>query len=145
MRIMAAVLLLATLTCCMNEDFLFGIPWTQVPGDVVLSPGGVLRLPDQGYVLTCKRITQDSRCPVGAECFWAGDAGVWLNIEGTEAKDCTLHTTLEPKAVTLQRLGIALKYVLPYPELSTRIDSLDYRVTLTLSEPQNSRRGETAR
>ncbi len=139
MRAMTVVLFAATLTCCMPEDLLFDLPIAQVPGEVVLGPGDVVNLPDQGYVLTFKEITQDSRCPTTAECIWAGDAGVRLNVQGTEAKDCTLHTTLEPKAITLQRLGIALRQVAPYPELGKHIDSLDYRVTLTLTDPHNAR------
>ncbi len=120
---------------CQEDDLGVNLRTTQLPDTVELKPGQSVNLPEQGYLITFRSVPTDSRCPTGAQCVWAGDAAVHLKISGTEARDCTLHTTLNPKSIVLEKVSIGLKRVAPYPSMDSQIDSSDYRVKLALAEP----------
>ncbi len=120
---------------CEENDLGVDLLTTQLPATVELKPGHSVELTDQGYRITFKSVPEDSRCPTGVQCVWAGDAAVHLKITGVEARDCTLHTTLDPRSIVLKRVSIALKRVSPYPSRESRIDPSDYCVKLDLAEP----------
>ena len=56
-------------------------------------------------------VTNDSRCPKGAACVWAGDATVLVQIGREQVK---LHTGLEPRSVV--RKGHRLKLIKLEPQ-----------------------------
>ncbi len=120
---------------CQKDDLGVNPHTTQLPDTVELKPGQSVHLPDQGYRITFLSVPADSRCPAEARCVWAGDAAIQLKISGSEARDCTLHTTLNPKSIALERVDIALMKVAPYPSLSSPINPWEYRVRLALTEP----------
>jgi hypothetical protein len=83
-------------------------------------------------------VSSDSRCPSQAQCVWAGDGAVVLEIAPTDAdaaKD-TLHTNPEsgPRAVALASYELELLRLDPYPETPGSIPSDQYRATLVLYE-----------
>jgi hypothetical protein len=83
-------------------------------------------------------VSEDSRCPSQAQCVWAGDGAVVLEIapaEGDAAED-TLHTNPEsgPGGVVLAGYELKLLRLDPYPDTPGEIAPEDYRATLTLSE-----------
>src|ERR1051326_4834015 len=46
-------------------------------------------------------VTEDSRCPIGAQCVWAGNAKVRLVMHaGGRDTTVALNTTLDPKTAT---------------------------------------------
>ena len=108
---------------------------TSLPVVLKLRVGESVRLPREGYALTFEKITEDSRCAIGAVCKWQGDAGARFTVRHLtgEAKNYTLHTTLDPKSIDVGRLWLQLRAVEPYPRLDVRIDPAEYVATLALS------------
>lgn len=83
-------------------------------------------------------VAEDSRCPSRAQCVWAGDGVVVLEIApaaGDAAED-TLHTNPESGAGAVELAGYELTLLRldPYPEIPGEIAPDGYRVTLALYE-----------
>ncbi len=136
------ILLLALFTVSCNIDnflidnLLLDTSTKALPTDVQLKPGQSVLLPHEGYTITFERVTEDSRCPIGVVCFWAGDGAAKLKVrDNTGAvSDDTLHTTLEPKSVHFQQLNIRMKSLEPYPIHDVPRDTSKYLVTLQISK-----------
>ncbi len=83
-------------------------------------------------------VSEDSRCPSQAQCVWAGDGAVVLEIApaGGDAAEHTLHTNPEsgPGAMVLAGYELTLLGLDPYPETPGDIASDKYRATLALYE-----------
>jgi hypothetical protein len=90
----------------------------------------------------------DSRCPEGAECIWAGNASIDLVLDGvtTEGKvtkhikmclgDCSrfhLSDTLDEEFAGLKYRFI-LKAVNPYPKVSTANNKPAYNISLVIEK-----------
>lgn len=66
---------------------------------IQLAPGQSANLADHSRIDYLK-LVDDSRCPPGVQCVWAGDATIamrWTPASGA-AQDFELHTTLDPKS-----------------------------------------------
>jgi hypothetical protein len=105
------------------------------PETVVLRPGESTWIIKAGLFLTFEKVVQDSRCPTGAVCVWAGDGEVQLSVQqaGGVTMDYRLHTNLDPKAVEVDVWRISLKKLDPYPVLGATIDPAAYIVTLEVT------------
>jgi hypothetical protein len=59
----------------------------------------------------------DSRCPANAVCVWQGDAHAKIvtRVAGGAAVTSSLHSTLEPRKVIVDRYTISMVGMLPYP------------------------------
>lgn len=68
-------------------------------------------------------VPEDSRCPEGAVCFWAGNAAVIIKI--FDVID-TLNTYLNPKEITYDSYKITLLNLSPYPKLGIPKDTTQY-------------------
>jgi hypothetical protein len=62
-------------------------------------------------------VVGDSRCPANAVCVWQGDAHVKIvtRVAGGAPVTSSLHSTLEPHKVTVDRYTISMVGLLPYP------------------------------
>jgi hypothetical protein len=68
-------------------------------------------------------ILNDSRCPEGAYCFWAGNAALSLTfIDKTD----TVNTFLDPRVVTEGKYSISLLSLSPYPKVGQSISKHSY-------------------
>lgn len=83
-------------------------------------------------------VSEDSRCPLRAQCVWAGDGAVVLEIApaGADAAEDTLHTNPEsgPISAVLGRYELTLLGLDPYPDTPGEIEPDEYRATLVLQE-----------
>jgi hypothetical protein len=105
-------------------------PFTLEPGR-----GGayLARYQPANWNLEFVRVVQDSRCPKGVECFWAGDGELEFRAyRDREQKLFRLHTGLEPRAVVV--LGYRLKLTQLDPERESNVTPA-YRATLMLENP----------
>ena len=101
-------------------------------GRVTLSPGTFAKFAD----ITIKVVGQveDSRCPEGVQCIWAGTVNASLDITtsaGTVNKKLTLDQS-GSNAVTVGNVTIALVDVKPYPknpQSSQPISQASYQLT----------------
>jgi hypothetical protein len=109
------------------------------PGEsFVLAPGQRVTLDTVHTTVRFLTVAEDSRCPSRAQCVWAGDGAVVLEISpsAADAAEDTLHTNPEsgPRAVVLGSYELTLLGLNPYPETPGEIAPADYRATLALYE-----------
>lgn len=100
------------------------------------------RLTDENLSVRLKGVTQDSRCPVDAQCVWAGDAVVELTLEKPPAAADTriLHTSERfGRQADYEGLVIRLIDLKPQPREGTTIAPEDYRVTLVVDTANQTR------
>jgi len=75
----------------------------------------------------------DSRCPVDANCVWAGDVLVCLDVKsGKESAVASLNGI--GADTTLYGHRIELVDVLPYPQTGVTVDSKDLTVKLNVTK-----------
>jgi len=88
-----------------------------------------------------EEVLEDSRCPAGVQCVWAGDARVVLRLtqSGREASVDTLRLTLEPHAVTYGGYVVRLEGLEPSRQRDTLPRPDAYVAALVVSEAPGSR------
>lgn len=91
----------------------------------------------EGLKIEFDSVTEDSRCPKGVTCVWAGNAKVLLKVkkDGGKAANVELNTNINPKTSRYLDYELRLKELKPYPESNATIKSSDYEVTLTVHRP----------
>ena len=79
----------------------------------------------------------DSRCPIGVQCVWEGDATVILAVSQAGTSDTTrieLHTSTRfATRAAYKDLNIRLERVDPYPHKDMKIQLADYVATLAIT------------
>ncbi len=106
-----------------------------------LKAGETRQLSDTNLQLRFDGVAQDSRCPIGVQCVWAGDAVVELTLERPPAAAETraLHTG-ERGGRETDYAGLVVRLVKlePHPREGATIAPDDYRVTLVVdAKPAN--------
>jgi len=104
-----------------------GDPFEMKPDEVVTI---------EGVRITFEGVAEDSRCPSGAQCVWAGDAAAALTLEKppAAAQHRTLHTNGRfERQATIDTLVVRLDDVKPYPKIGATIAPADYRATLVVT------------
>jgi len=89
----------------------------------------------QGLKITFEGVSEDSRCPTGVQCVWAGDAAVTFTLEKSPAAalQCTLHTNGRFQRQTdYDTFTVRLEDLKPYPKQDAAIAPGDYRATLVV-------------
>jgi len=85
--------------------------------------------------LTIKFVAvEDSRCPSDANCVWAGNAKVTIQVTGRrgQSKTFDLNTNLEGKSARFDGYEITLGTVTPYPASNVRINRNGYTASFTI-------------
>ena len=79
-------------------------------------------------------LIEDSRCPIGTNCVWAGNAKIKIEISrGKSSKTFELSTMLEPKSATYKGFQIKLVSLTPVPGENIRINRNGYVAALAVS------------
>jgi hypothetical protein len=104
----------------------------MAPVEVVLAPGSPARVASTPLTITLERVGEDSRCPEGVNCVWAGDVEVTLRIEGGTARPtvATLHLHASPRNVAHGEYKVTLVGVAPAPKEGVRTKPEEYRATV---------------
>jgi len=103
-----------------------GRPFDMKPNEVVTIDG--LQISFDG-------ISEDSRCPTGVQCAWAGDAAATFTLEKppAAAAERTLHTSGRyQREVSVEQFVVRLEDVKPYPKEGSTIPADDYRATVLI-------------
>ena len=79
-------------------------------------------------------VPEDSRCPTGVQCIWAGNARVQLVLaKGGKAAGIELNTNLDPKKAPYLEYEVELLGLTPYPTAKGGpIAQSQYRATLVV-------------
>jgi len=90
---------------------------------------------ETGPRLTFEAVLEDSRCPVGVTCVWAGDAVVVVALDGTDndTKRLELHTNsdFDTKSAT-DGYSVHLIDLSPLPREGSTIEVDRYQATLVV-------------
>ena len=90
--------------------------YASIGDTVTLELGASAIFEPAGVEVTFLRLVGDSRCPVGVTCVWEGDAEVEVRVAtGESGSQVRLHTSLEPRAVSIGAYVVQLVDVLPHP------------------------------
>jgi hypothetical protein len=89
----------------------------------------------EGLKISFGTVAEDSRCPEGVKCVWAGNAKVILKLSKgrRRASQINLNTGIEPKHNLYYGYDIKLVKLNPYPKMNERIKGSDYVATLVVS------------
>lgn len=130
LRLLAGIIVAASAA---GAGLLQAVPDASLQAPFVLAPGQETRIAETGVNLRFEGVTADSRCPADAQCAWAGDAAVEIELRPAKGDNATivLHT--------MPRLGneaefdgfvIRLEALEPQPRSDRPIPAGDYRATL---------------
>lgn len=86
---------------------------------------------DEGITVTFSKLLEDSRCPKGLQCVWAGNARVAIQLGG---KESILNSYLEPGKTNISEYEVKLISVSPYPKHKVSIDKKDYRINIVINK-----------
>ena len=116
------------------------VPTSATPDShvVVLRQGQSSPLPAHpDDALSFVDVPQESRCPIGVQCVWEGDANVVLAVSQAGTSDTTrieLHTSSKfGTEATYKDLTIRLQKLDPYPRKDSKILPADYVATLAIT------------
>lgn len=82
-------------------------------------------------------VLTDSRCAIGANCKWEGNAEVYLDLilQGNYQHYLILNTNQDFSTDTLiGNIEYKLVGLLPYPEINEMIDNKDYKVKIIIEK-----------
>lgn len=81
-------------------------------------------------------LIEDSRCPIGVNCIWAGNAKVQIKVSNKKkaSKVFELNTNLQPKTVNFECYEIALESLTPHPKADVSTNPNDYTAIFAVSK-----------
>lgn len=78
-------------------------------------------------------VVEDSRCPVGVNCIWAGNAKVKVQVIGARStKVFEFNTNLGPKGDTFEGWSIVIDSLTPTPHADKTIDPKSYKAKINI-------------
>jgi hypothetical protein len=86
-----------------------------------------------GLNVSLVAIENDSRCPIGAQCVWAGEATVQLNISSATMPEQKISLKTNNQPVEFDGYLVTLIDLSPVPTMDVETDPNDYRATLSVS------------
>jgi hypothetical protein len=103
-----------------------------------LSLGEKVFIESENLLIRFDEVVEDSRCPRGVECVWAGEAvcGIFLQIHGSPAEMVITQSGGDATATDyfiMYRLKFKLE---PYPEEGVQITDSDYKLVMTVTKPE---------
>lgn len=88
------------------------------------------------FTLVLGSVPEDSRCPVGVQCIWAGSVGVEVVFRGPQSgeKAARLNTDRAPRVLKYRGRYVRILKVGPPKVDGQQIKPADYVVTLEVSK-----------
>jgi hypothetical protein len=111
----------------------------RVGREFKIKVGRQVTLKGDGLRVRFVAVGNDSRCPEGVTCVWAGDAEVMLEV-GTGSggrKRLKLHTNRSPQNTDedgYRRYKVKLLELSPYPRSDRKIAAREYTATLLVGK-----------
>ena len=105
---------------------------------------GTLPTPGGSWVVTFTEVN-DSRCPKGVQCVWAGEGLVTLDLtpaDGSAAPVRMQLTTADPRSVAFAGFALRLVELTPHPVKSQAIELDEYRVIIEAMDPKTLQEDE---
>lgn len=78
-------------------------------------------------------LVEDSRCPEGANCVWAGNARIKVEIScNNRTEEFEINTNLGPKGAAFDGYAINLVSLTPEPKVDVEVAATDYFATFEI-------------
>ena len=107
--------------------------FARTPETLVLKAGQQKRSKVSGLTVKFVSVTEDSRCPIGANCVWAGNAKVRVAITGTRgSKTFEFNTSMGPKGDSWEGWSITIDSLTPEPRAGKPTDPRHYQATFSI-------------
>ena len=107
--------------------------FARTPETLALKAGQQKRSKVSGLTVKFVSVIEDSRCPVGTNCVWAGNAKVKVLITGTQAsKTFEFNTTVGPKGDIWEGWSITIDSLTPEPHAGKPTDPRRYQATFNI-------------
>lgn len=109
-----------------------------------LRPGQEVKVEETGLRVRLVSVDEDSRCPVGVNCVWAGNVRIALSLslEGSRDEQVSINSALDPRAVRLQGRRITIEKVAPPKIIDVKIKPDEYVITLAVTSEESDATGE---
>ena len=100
-----------------------------------LKLGQQVLIENERLKITFIGVAEDSRCPEGVQCVWAGNGKVLLRLSKTRkrASMMNLNTGVDPKHDDYRGYDVKLVSLNPYPKKGVKIKKREYVATLVVS------------
>jgi len=109
---------------------------TRLDQPVEVRVGVTVEVGGEPITITFERVTEDSRCPTGVNCVWAGDATVRLRAEAPQADRAALdlHTHVsKAREADYRGYRIRLVQLVPWPKEGSTPSPDQYVATIVVS------------
>lgn len=109
---------------------------TRLDHPVDVRVGVTVEVGGEPITITFERVTEDSRCPTGVQCVWAGDATVRLRAEAPKADRAALdlHTHVSrAREADYRGYRIRLVQLAPWPKEGSTPSPDQYVATIVVS------------
>lgn len=116
-------------------------PATTVSKEAALGEEFEIRIGQQvsinreGLTVNFTQVAEDSRCPEGVTCVWAGNGKIVLRLSKARRRAglMRLNTTLDPKQDEYRGYEVKLVSLSPHPKKNMPIRRKDYVATLVVT------------
>jgi hypothetical protein len=101
---------------------------------VSIANGGEKTISGSGIKIKFLDVLDDSRCPTGQTCIWAGNAKVKILVySGRRASTFELNSNLSPQVATIGEYEIKLSSLDPRPDKQGKPDPKRYTAVFIVS------------
>ncbi len=108
----------------------------QTPEKFTLRPGQQKVVHKSRIAIKFIAVTEESRCPEGVNCIWAGVAKLKIKVrKNGKTAEFELDTNQLDKPANFAGYEIRLLSLSPYPKSGSTIGADAYRATFTISAP----------
>lgn len=92
-------------------------------------------LDESDFAATFVGVSSDSRCPINATCFWAGEATLQFDLSANRhaARYDLKLDGLSPGPTTHEGFAVEVQTLAPYPFAGRPTPPGDYRATVRIS------------
>jgi hypothetical protein len=107
--------------------------------EFTLSVGQTASIKGENLDVAFVAVTEDSRCPTGAQCIWQGQSKSLIKLSGgnmtenIELVEPGLTSQVNPRQFRNYQISF---HLLPYPEVGKEIKDGQYRLNLTVTRVQ---------
>jgi hypothetical protein len=118
-------------------------PAASIPKEAALGQefeikiGQQVSIRSEGLKLSFTQVAEDSRCPEGVQCIWAGNGKIVLRVSQARRRSSVmrLNTTTDPKQAAYRGYEVKLVGLNPYPKKDAPIRRREYVATLVVTRP----------
>lgn len=120
------------------STLLFAMTITAQPPESVSIRAGQRKSAVKGRLkIKFLSVEEDSRCPEGVQCIWAGNAKIKISVSGMyETKTLELNTNMAPQSVTMDCWAIEIESLLPAKDAEKATDQKAYVANLKITRLQ---------